>query len=95
MRLGMGQVLDENDLDWWDLISVEFNPPLVHDGEETVLAISAQDDISGVRTISGNVVSPSGALQGFALQREGETNRFVARLTIPKSAAATSMRARP
>src|SRR5205823_11910561 len=39
------------------LISVEFNPPLVHDGEETVLAISAQDDISGVRTISGNVVS--------------------------------------
>src|SRR5437763_3097698 len=69
------------------LISVEFNPPLVHDGEETVLAISAQDDISGVRTISGNVVSPSGALQGFALQREGETNRFVTRLMVPKDAA--------
>jgi hypothetical protein len=69
------------------LLSIEFSPPVVHDGEETVLAISAQDDISGVRTISGNVVSPSGALQGFALQREGESNRFLARLMIPKSAA--------
>jgi hypothetical protein len=69
------------------LISIEFNPTVVHDGEDTVLAITAQDDISGVRTISGNVVSPSGALQGFALQRDGETNRFVARITIPKSAA--------
>jgi hypothetical protein len=69
------------------LLTVEFNPTLIHDGEDITLAITAQDDISGVRTISGNVVSPSGSLQGFALQREGDTNRFVARLTIPKSAA--------
>src|SRR5438105_1203863 len=67
--------------------TIEFAPALVHDGEEVALAITASDDISGVRTISGNVVSPSGALQGFALQREGETPRFVTRLMIPKDAA--------
>lgn len=69
------------------LASVVFDPPSVHDGEETTLFITANDDISGVRTISGNVVSPSGALQGFALQREAETNRFVTRIMIPKDAA--------
>jgi len=67
--------------------TIEFIPQLVHDGEETTLAITASDDISGVRTISGNVVSPSGALQGFALQREGETPRFLTRLMVPKDAA--------
>src|SRR6266550_2414622 len=60
------------------LVAVEFSPPSVHDGEETLLAITATDDLSGVRTISGNVISPSGALQGFALQREGEaSNRYL------------------
>jgi len=67
--------------------SVQFDPPLVHDGEETTLIITANDDISGVRTISGNVISPSGALQGFALQKEGETGRFLTRLQIPHDAA--------
>ena len=63
------------------LMGVEFVPPAVHDGEETLLAITATDDISGVRTISGNIVSPSGALQGFALQREGEgSNRYFAKI---------------
>jgi len=66
---------------------IQFDPPLVHDGEETTLIITASDDISGVRTISGNVVSPSGALQGFALQKEGETGRFLTRLQIPRDAA--------
>jgi len=69
------------------IAAVLFDPPLVHDGEETTLIITAADDISGVRTISGNVVSPSGALQGFALQKEGETGRFLARIMIPKDAA--------
>jgi hypothetical protein len=69
------------------LMGVEFTPPQVRDGEETVLAILATDDNSGVRTISGNIVSPSGALQGFALQKEGETNRFVSRILVPKDAA--------
>ena len=67
--------------------SIQFDPPLVHDGEETSLIITASDDISGVRTISGNVISPSGALQGFALQKEGETGRFITRLAVPRDAA--------
>src|ERR1051326_359222 len=67
--------------------SIQFDPPLVHDGEETTLIISATDDISGVRTISGNVISPSGALQGFALQKEGDSGGFITRLQIPHDAA--------
>jgi hypothetical protein len=70
------------------LAGVEFVPNSIQDGEETLLAIAATDDISGVRTISGNIVSPSGALQGFALQREGEaSNRFVTKILVPKDAA--------
>jgi hypothetical protein len=70
------------------LVGVEFVPNSIQDGEETLMAISATDDISGVRTISGNIVSPSGALQGFALQREGEgSNRFLSKIVVPKDAA--------
>jgi hypothetical protein len=70
------------------LMGVEFVPNSIQDGEETLLAITATDDMSGVRTISGNIVSPSGALQGFALQREGEgSNRFLSKVLIPKDAA--------
>ncbi|HEX3108197.1 MAG TPA: hypothetical protein VHU41_03815 [Thermoanaerobaculia bacterium] len=73
------------------LMGVEFVPNSIQDGEETLLAITATDDISGVRTISGNIVSPSGALQGFALQREGEgSNRFLAKILVPKDAASGS-----
>ena len=67
--------------------TIEFSPALVHDGEDTLLTITASDDISGVRTISGNIVSPSGALQGFALQHDVDANRFFVRITIPKEAA--------
>ncbi|HEY2830156.1 MAG TPA: hypothetical protein VGJ88_08550 [Thermoanaerobaculia bacterium] len=70
------------------LVGVEFVPNSIQDGDETLLAITATDDISGVRTISGNIVSPSGALQGFALQREGEaSNRFLSKVLVPKDAA--------
>jgi hypothetical protein len=73
------------------LMGVEFVPNSIQDGDETVLAITATDDISGVRTISGNIVSPSGALQGFALQREGEgSNRFISKILVPKDAASGS-----
>jgi hypothetical protein len=73
------------------LAGVEFVPNSIQDGEETLLAITATDDISGVRTISGNIVSPSGALQGFALQREGEgSNRFLSKVLVPKDAASGS-----
>lgn len=69
------------------LMSIEFTPPTVKDGEATVLAVMATDDLSGISSIAGNVISPSGALQGFALQREGDSNRYSTRVAIPKSAA--------
>jgi hypothetical protein len=69
------------------LVAVDFTPAVVHDGEDVTLTIVATDDLSGIRTISGNIASPSGALQGFACQREAEPNRFGTRLTVPKDAA--------
>lgn len=69
------------------LIGIEFIPPQVRDGEETTLIVQAADELSGVRSVSGTIVAPSGAVQGFACQREPETNRFVARITVPKDAA--------
>ncbi len=69
------------------LLGAEFIPPSVKDGESTILAITATDDLSGIASIAGNVISPSGALQGFAVQREGDTNRYTTRIAIPKNAA--------
>jgi hypothetical protein len=70
------------------LLGVDFAPPTVHDGEEVLLAVTATDDLSGVRTISGNIISPGGALQGFALQHEGEgSNRYFSKILVPKDAA--------
>ncbi len=66
------------------VMSIDFIPNSVHDGQETVLSVVAIDDLSGVRTISGSIVSPSNGLQGFALQREGDTNRYSSRILIPK-----------
>src|SRR5689334_1510689 len=69
------------------LLSIEFQPPQIQDGGETVLIITAQDDMSGIRGISGTLTSPTGkALQGFAQQRDGETNRYISHITIPKDA---------
>ena len=69
------------------LLGIEFQPGQIHDGEETTLIITAVDDLSGIRGISGTLTSPTGkALQGFAQQREGETNRYISRITIPKDA---------
>ena len=69
------------------LLSIAFNPPQVHDGEETVLSVQATDDLSGVRSISGTIAAPSGAVQGFALQRELDTDHYSAKITVPKDAA--------
>jgi hypothetical protein len=70
------------------LIGLEFMPRQVQDGETTTLTITAQDDLSGIRTISGVIANPSGATaNGFAAQRELETNRFVAKVVVPKDAA--------
>jgi hypothetical protein len=69
------------------LLSVEFQPAQVHDGEEAAIIVTATDDLSGVRAVSGTMTSPSGkASQGFMEQREGATDRFVGRVAIPKAA---------
>ena len=68
------------------LLAAEFTPPQVQDGEITSFAATVTDDLAGVRGVSGVVVSPSGAQQGFACQREGDV-RFVARITVPREAA--------
>jgi len=69
------------------LVSVDFAPPAIQDGEETVLTIAATDDLSGVRVISGTIATPTGGLQGFALQRESpESPRYTTRIAVPKDA---------
>src|SRR6266849_714358 len=71
------------------LIAIEFMPRQVHDGEEATVAITAIDDLSGIRGISGTMSSPTGkALQGFATQREGDSNRYIGRVVIAKDAEA-------
>lgn len=69
------------------LVGVEFVPAQVQDNGETMLAAHVTDNLSGVRSVSGVIASPSGAPQGFACQREGDGDRFVARIKIPPDAA--------
>lgn len=69
------------------LLSIAFTPPQIQDGQETMLVVEAADDLSGVRSISGTILAPSGAVQGFACQREAETGRYFARVSVPKDAA--------
>src|SRR2546428_4739930 len=69
------------------LISAEFSPPQVQDGDNVSVIITATDDLSGIRGVSGTISSPTGkALQGFATQREGDTNRYVGHIAIAKDA---------
>lgn len=70
------------------LQSAMFQPPAIQDGQETTLIVTAIDDLSGIRNISGSVTSPTGkALQGFAAQREApESSRYLARIAVPKDA---------
>ncbi|HEX6160848.1 MAG TPA: hypothetical protein VF111_11825 [Thermoanaerobaculia bacterium] len=71
------------------LMGVEFTPRQVADGGETTLVITVVDDLSGVRSVSGVISSPAGAMQGFAGQRESpESNRYLARIQIPAEATA-------
>jgi len=70
------------------LQSAIFQPPAIQDGQETTLIVTAIDDLSGIRNISGSVASPTGkALQGFAAQRETpDSSRYLARIAVPKDA---------
>ncbi len=70
------------------LMAAEFTPAQVADGQETVFGAVVNDNLSGVRSVSGVIASPSGSMQGFACTREGETNRFVARINVPDNAPA-------
>lgn len=70
------------------LLGVEFTPPQIRDGESTTLWILSRDDVSGVATVTGVIASPSGSVQGFAAQREGETNRYLAKISVPADAPA-------
>jgi hypothetical protein len=69
------------------LATIGFLPAEIADGEETTLIIQATDDLSGIRSISGTIMGPSGAVQGFACQRDADTNRYIARIIVPKDAA--------
>ena len=68
-------------------MSIEFVPPQIADGEQTLLVVHAADDLSGLRSVSGTIIAPSGAVQGFAAQRDGEGGRYVARVIVPRDAA--------
>lgn len=69
------------------LLSIAFDPPQVQDGSDTTLIVTATDDLSGIRGISGTLTSPNGkAVQGFAQQRDGETMRYLSRIHIPEKA---------
>lgn len=68
------------------LMGVSFMPAEVPDGEATTLTIVANDNLSGVRTVSGVIASPSGSMQGFACTRDAETNQFTTRIAVPKDA---------
>lgn len=69
------------------LLSVEFVPPQIQAGGDATLVVTARDDLSGIRGISGTLTSPSGkAVQGFAQQREGETMRYVSRIHMADQA---------
>ncbi|HET8774546.1 MAG TPA: hypothetical protein VFP80_12160, partial [Thermoanaerobaculia bacterium] len=77
----------ETDVTPPQLMGAEFVPAQVQDNGETMLAAYVTDNLSGVRSVSGVISSPSGALQGFACQREGDGDRFVARIKVPPDAA--------
>ena len=76
----------ETDLLPPQLLTAEFVPAQVQDGEETSFGVTVNDNRSGVRSVSGVITSPSGSLQGFACTREGDSNRYVARINVPKDA---------
>lgn len=70
-------------------MSIDFVPAQVQDGQEASVVVVANDDLSGVRGISGTIISPTGkAVQGFSEQRDADTNRYVGRVLIPKDAEA-------
>ncbi len=69
------------------LLGAEFLPPEIQDGEQTIFSVTANDESSGVRSVSGVILNPTGSTMGFACRREGASNRFVTPIVVPKDAA--------
>lgn len=68
------------------LLGIEFDPPVAHDGDEVRVIMTATDDMSGIKGISGTITSPTGkALQGFAGVKAGEEDRYIGRFVVPKN----------
>jgi len=66
---------------------VQFDPIRVNDGDSVAVIVTATDDLSGIRGISGTLTSPNGkAVQGFAQQREGDSTRYISHIHIPEKA---------
>jgi len=70
------------------LQAIVFIPPEIQDGGSTTVVVTAIDDLSGIRGVSGTLSSPSGkALQGFATERESpDSNRYTGHIAIAKNA---------
>jgi hypothetical protein len=66
-------------------------PPRIRDGGETSIVVQPIDDLSGVKDVTGMLLSPNGkATVGFSARKEGESGNFVGRVGIPKDAEAGS-----
>lgn len=69
--------------------SLRFDPPEGADGDVVSLLIQVTDDLSGVRSVSGFVRSPSGiAILPFEAQGESGGGGFTASFKIPSAAEA-------
>lgn len=69
------------------LDSLRFDPPEIKDGGATVLSVTATDDLSGVKSVSGALFSPSGsAVVTFTAYDAGGNGVFTAPLAVPHRA---------
>jgi hypothetical protein len=69
------------------LDEVRFDPPEIKDGGVAVLSITARDDLSGVKRVSGTVRSPSeAASMPFVAQDPADSGVFVVSIAIPRKA---------
>lgn len=66
---------------------IRFDPPEVADGGATTIQLQVNDDLSGVKAVTGNLRSPSGAATlYFQAQGDPAGRVFSSRITIPAQA---------
>lgn len=71
------------------IVSLQFSPPRIHDGEDAAIAIQMFDDLSGVKYVSGTVMSPNGkAMVGFSAQKNGDSDQWIGQVKVPRDAEA-------